>query len=190
VYAALQWTAQRQTQRPAELYRFDIRADGLPVRDGEALQPLPQRFPARLRPVKERRNPLALPQLFFRRWSVRFPGAAFHAWLVYHNWYIESRQFMKNTRSQNKVVSAETIAGMAERGKNVSRFFTKKGRMMGPIQRVNVDFTSQMLEELDQRAEELNVSRQAVIKTMLRQALDQHYLATGNAPAVRKAKAG
>ncbi|HWS96689.1 MAG TPA: ribbon-helix-helix protein, CopG family [Candidatus Methylomirabilis sp.] len=97
---------------------------------------------------------------------------------------------MKNTRSQNKVVSAETIAGMAERGKNVSRFFTKKGRMMGPIQRVNVDFTSQMLEELDQRAEELNVSRQAVIKTMLRQALDQHYLATGNAPAVRKAKAG
>jgi len=97
---------------------------------------------------------------------------------------------MKNTRSQNKVVSAETIAGMAERGKNVSRFFAKKGRMMGPIQRVNVDFTSQMLEELDQRAEELNVSRQAVIKTMLRQALDQHYLATGNAPAVRKAKAG
>jgi metal-responsive CopG/Arc/MetJ family transcriptional regulator len=34
-----------------------------------------------------------------------------------------------------------------------------------------------MLEELDQAAEDLNVSRQAVIKTLVRQALDQHYLA-------------
>lgn len=49
---------------------------------------------------------------------------------------------------------------------------------MGPIQRVNVDFSSPMLEELDSAAEELNVSRQAVIKTLLRQALDQHYVAT------------
>ena len=48
---------------------------------------------------------------------------------------------MKNTRSQKKPVSAEAIARMAERGKDVSRFFTNKGRMMGPIQRVNVDFT-------------------------------------------------
>ena len=48
---------------------------------------------------------------------------------------------------------------------------------MAPIQRVNVDFTASMLQELDHRAEELNISRQAVIKTMLRHALDQHYLA-------------
>jgi hypothetical protein len=33
------------------------------------------------------------------------------------------------------------------------------------------------LEELDQAARDLNVSRQAVIKTLVRQALDQHYLA-------------
>ena len=46
-----------------------------------------------------------------------------------------------------------------------------------PIQRVNVDFTATMLEELDKAAENLNVSRQAVIKTLIRQALDQHYLA-------------
>ena len=49
--------------------------------------------------------------------------------------------------------------------------------MVQPIQRVNVDVTATMLEELDQAAEELNVSRQAVIKTLVRQALDQHYLA-------------
>jgi hypothetical protein len=31
---------------------------------------------------------------------------------------------------------------------------------------------------LDNAAKELNISRQAVIKTLIRQALDQHYLAT------------
>jgi metal-responsive CopG/Arc/MetJ family transcriptional regulator len=52
-----------------------------------------------------------------------------------------------------------------------------KGRMVRPIQRVNVDLTAAMLEELDQAALDLNVSRQAVIKTLVRQALDRHYLA-------------
>jgi hypothetical protein len=34
-----------------------------------------------------------------------------------------------------------------------------------------------MLKELDQTAVELNISRQAVIKTLLRQALDQQHMA-------------
>jgi hypothetical protein len=34
-----------------------------------------------------------------------------------------------------------------------------------------------MLKEINAVAKELNVSRQAVIKTYLRQALDQHYIA-------------
>jgi metal-responsive CopG/Arc/MetJ family transcriptional regulator len=51
---------------------------------------------------------------------------------------------------------------------------------MGPIQRVNVDFTATMLQELDGAAKELNVSRQAVIKTLIREALDHHYLAKGS----------
>jgi len=80
---------------------------------------------------------------------------------------------MKKTRSRKKPVSAETIARRADKGKDVSRFFTNSGKMMKPIQRVNVDFTAAMLEELEAAAKELNVSRQAVIKTMLRQALDQ-----------------
>jgi metal-responsive CopG/Arc/MetJ family transcriptional regulator len=45
--------------------------------------------------------------------------------------------------------------------------------MMKLIQRVNVDFTASMLEELEVAAKELDISRQAVIKTMIRQALDQ-----------------
>jgi hypothetical protein len=80
---------------------------------------------------------------------------------------------MKKTRTRKKPTSADTIARMAANGKDVSRFFTNSGKMMKPIQRVNVDFTASMLEELEAAAKELNISRQAVIKTMLRQALDQ-----------------
>lgn len=90
-----------------------------------------------------------------------------------------SSSSMKKTRKAAKPVPAEAIARIAERGKDVSRYFTNHGRMMEPIQRVNVDFTATMLRELDSAAGELNVSRQAVIKTLLRQALGQHYLAEG-----------
>jgi len=86
---------------------------------------------------------------------------------------------MKNTRKSGKA-SAERIARLAEHGEDVSRFFTNAGSMMGPIQRVNVDFASPMLQELDTAAKELNISWQALIKTLIRQALDQRYLA-GNA---------
>jgi len=37
-----------------------------------------------------------------------------------------------------------------------------------------VDLTADMLAELDRAAQELNVSRQTVIKTLVRQTLDQH----------------
>jgi hypothetical protein len=93
---------------------------------------------------------------------------------------------MKSTRKRKKPVAAETIARLADNGKDVSRFFTNSGHMMGPIQRVNVDFASPMLDELDNAAKELNISRQAVIKTLIRQALDQHYLATARQPAAKQ----
>jgi hypothetical protein len=84
---------------------------------------------------------------------------------------------MKKTRKSAKPVSADAIAQLADQGKNVSRFFKGQGRMVHPIQRVNVDLTSLMLKDLDKAAQDLNVSRQAVIKALVRQALDQHYLA-------------
>lgn len=74
-----------------------------------------------------------------------------------------------------KIVSAEYIARQAEKGKDISHHFTNKGKMMAGIQRVNVDFTEPMLAELDSVVKELNISRQAVIKTFIRQALNQHY---------------
>ena len=84
---------------------------------------------------------------------------------------------MKKTLKHRHPPSAEAIARRADRGENISRFFTNSGRLMEPIRRVNVDFAAPMLRELDMAAEELNVSRQAVIKTLIRQALDQHYVA-------------
>jgi len=88
---------------------------------------------------------------------------------------------MGNTRNRRRSVPAESIARLADRGEDVSRFFTNRGKMAGPIQRVNVDFTAPMLEELDRAAKEMNISRQAVIKTLLRQGLDHHYLAISSA---------
>jgi hypothetical protein len=84
---------------------------------------------------------------------------------------------MKKTRNVAAPVSADAIAQLADEGKDISAFFRGKGRMVRPIQRVNVDLTAAMLDELDKAAQDLNVSRQAVIKTLVRQALDQRYLA-------------
>jgi len=64
---------------------------------------------------------------------------------------------MEKTRRRRRPVSAEAIARLAERGKDVSRFFTNRGRMQSPIQRVNVDLAAGMLEELDRAAKELNI---------------------------------
>jgi hypothetical protein len=79
--------------------------------------------------------------------------------------------------AKKKKPTADEIAEMAMSGEDISRFFTNKGEMRPPVRRVNVDFTLDMLKELDTVAGELNISRQAVIKAYLRQALDQHYLA-------------
>ena len=76
-----------------------------------------------------------------------------------------------------KKPTADEIAEMAERGEDISRYFSNKGKIKYPVQRVNVDFNIIMLKELDDIANELNISRPALIKTYLRHALDNHYLA-------------
>jgi hypothetical protein len=68
--------------------------------------------------------------------------------------------------------TADEIASRATRGEDVSQFFTNQFKVVRPVRRVNVDLTEGMLCELDARAARLNVRRQAVIKTLLRQALD------------------
>jgi metal-responsive CopG/Arc/MetJ family transcriptional regulator len=55
----------------------------------------------------------------------------------------------------------------------VSGYFTNKFTVVRPVRRINVDLTQGMLRALDERAARLNISRQAVIKTLLGRALNE-----------------
>ena len=76
--------------------------------------------------------------------------------------------------TSKRTPTADEIADLASGGVDVSAYFTNKFTVVRPVRRVNVDLTQGMLRELDARAAHLNVSRQAVIKALLRQALDEH----------------
>jgi hypothetical protein len=82
-----------------------------------------------------------------------------------------SRRVMPKT--SKSPVSADEIAEKATRGENISAYFTNKFTVVRPVRRVNVDLSQGMLRELDQRAARLNISRQAVIKTLLDRALQE-----------------
>jgi hypothetical protein len=82
--------------------------------------------------------------------------------------------------------TADEIAEMASRGEDVSRYFTNKFTVVRPVRRINVDLTEGMLRDLDARAARLNISRQAVIKTLLARALQQE----GTSRSTTKRKAG
>ncbi|HUA86985.1 MAG TPA: hypothetical protein VMB85_24180 [Bryobacteraceae bacterium] len=76
-------------------------------------------------------------------------------------------------KTSKKRRGAEEIAEMASQGEDISACFTNKFTVVRPVRRVNIDLTEGMLRELDQRAVRLNISRQAVIKTLLSEALKQ-----------------
>src|ERR1035438_8299708 len=71
-----------------------------------------------------------------------------------------------------KTRTADEIAEMASRGEDISAHFTNKFTVVRPVRRVNIDLTLGMLRNLDERAARLNISRQAVIKTLLSRALN------------------
>ena len=76
-------------------------------------------------------------------------------------------------KTSRKTRTADEIAEMASRGEEISTYFTSKFTVVRPVRRVNVDLTQGMLRELDERAARLNISRQAVIKTLLGRALNE-----------------
>jgi hypothetical protein len=78
-----------------------------------------------------------------------------------------------------KSTRADKIAEKASRGEDVSSHFTNAFTVVRPIRRVNVDLTEGMLRELDQRAARLNISRQALIKTLLSRALSEERVHQG-----------
>jgi hypothetical protein len=56
------------------------------------------------------------------------------------------------------------------------RAMTSRRQSNSPIE-PTIRLPNPMVNELDKMADELNISRQAVINMMLRRALDEHYLA-------------
>jgi len=76
-------------------------------------------------------------------------------------------------KTPRKTPTADEIADSASRGEDVSAYFTNQFTVVRPVRRVNVDLTEGMLRKLDGRAARLNISRQAVIKTLLGKALDE-----------------
>jgi hypothetical protein len=76
-------------------------------------------------------------------------------------------------KTSKKASGADEIAAMASRGEDVSSYFTNQFTVVRPIRRVNVDLTEGMIRELDAQAARLNISRQAVIKTLLARALEE-----------------
>jgi hypothetical protein len=77
-------------------------------------------------------------------------------------------------KMSKSIQSPDEIAERASRGDDISGYFTNKFTVVRPIRRVNVDLTQGMLGELDQRAARLNISRQAVIKTLLDRPLKEN----------------
>ena len=68
---------------------------------------------------------------------------------------------MKERSKEDRAEQAETLAQKAESGEEVSEHFT--GRRVAK-QRVNVDFTLDMLEQIDAECRRLGITRQAWIK--------------------------
>ena len=76
-------------------------------------------------------------------------------------------------KTPRKTATVDEIADKADRGEDISSYFTNSFTVVRPVRRVNVDLTQGMLRDLDARAAQLNISRQAVIKTLLSRALHE-----------------
>jgi hypothetical protein len=90
---------------------------------------------------------------------------------------------MKKTSKTKRSVSAESIARLADNGKDISSYFTNTGKMMPPLDNVGVDLNKDMIQELNEAAKKLNISRQTLIKRFIRRGLDEHYLAQNSRKA-------
>jgi hypothetical protein len=82
--------------------------------------------------------------------------------------------------------TADEIADRASRGEDVSAYFTNRFTVVRPPVRIDAGLPPGMLRKLDAHAMRAGVSRQEVIKKLLRQALDNVTVR----PSPRKRRAG
>lgn len=73
----------------------------------------------------------------------------------------------------NKSLPAEELDRLFDAGEDISAYVDRASTrpLNREIKRINVDMPSWMLNALDYEAERLNISRQAVVKTMLDSAI-------------------
>ncbi len=90
---------------------------------------------------------------------------------------------MKKTSKTKRTTSAESIARQADEGRDISSYFTNKGKMMPPLESLGIDLNKRMMDEVDKTAKRLNMSRQALIKQFIRRGLDKHYSSQKNLKA-------
>ena len=82
---------------------------------------------------------------------------------------------MKKMPSTIRIASAESVARKADKGEDISSYFSNNGKMMPPLDGPGIALNGALLEEVDQAARRLEISRQALIKRFIRRGLDEQY---------------
>jgi uncharacterized protein YdbL (DUF1318 family) len=97
----------------------------------------------------------------------------------------KGREKASRSMKKNKLSTAEEIAEMADRGEDVTPYMEAPTKGYAArlreknIQRTNIDFGLEMVDQLDAIATKLNISRQAVVKMALQDYLTRFH--TGEA---------
>lgn len=82
---------------------------------------------------------------------------------------------MKKTSSRLRIATAESIARKADKGEDISSFFTNQGKMMPPVDTERMGLAASLLAEVDKAARKLKVTRAALIKQFIRRGLDDQH---------------
>ena len=73
---------------------------------------------------------------------------------------------------QNKHITAKEFDERFDKGEDVGAFLdTRKAKKYNRVQRVNIDFPSGLLKEIDDEAKKIGVARTALIKVWLAERL-------------------
>src|ERR1051326_349604 len=59
----------------------------------------------------------------------------------------EEEGFMKKTSKSKHTMSAESIAGQADKGQDISSHFTNKGKMMPPLENLGIDLNKRIRQD-------------------------------------------
>jgi len=81
---------------------------------------------------------------------------------------------MKPTlRQKYNSITAEEFDSRFDKGEDITKYLDSKKATV--VRRVNVDFPDWMVQRLDEEAQKLNISRQAVVKTWIYEHLVSHH---------------